>query len=86
MERYVLDLVFAHIDQWGWNLATEFCWERVGVPGKFVRRFKNGFEPVYQFTQIDQEWKFNPEAVRTRSTHVPQPDGSGGWDALANLG
>jgi DNA modification methylase len=85
MERYVLDLVFAHIDQWGWNLATEFCWERVGVPGKFVRRFKNGFEPVYQFTQIDQEWKFNPEAVRTRSTHVPQPDGSGGWDALANL-
>lgn len=66
---YVLDLVLAHARKWGWHFATEFCWERGGVPGKVVRRFKNQFEPVYQFTR--GEWKIRPAAVSFESENVP---------------
>lgn len=62
-ELYVFDLVLAHVRRWGWHLGAEFCWERVGVPGKPVRRFKNQFEPIYQFAL--GEWKFRPESVQT---------------------
>ena len=31
-ELYVFDLVLAHAREWGWHFATEFCWERSGVP------------------------------------------------------
>jgi len=62
---YVFDLVLAHARQWGWHFATEFCWERPGVPGEVVRRFKNQYEPIYQFTLND--WKIRPEAVKKPS-------------------
>lgn len=68
-EVYVLDLVIAHVRQWGWTWATEFCWQRVGMPGRPKRRFKNQFEPVYQFTL--GEWKFRPLAVVHDSDKVP---------------
>lgn len=29
---YVFDLVIAHARRWGFHFATEFCWERNGVP------------------------------------------------------
>ena len=64
-ELYVLELVLAHVKDWGWNFATEFCWERAGIPQEPQRRFKNQFEPIYQFTR--GEWKFRPEAVRVES-------------------
>lgn len=57
-ETYVLDLVLAHVRRWGWLWATEFCWERPGVPLFPERRFKNAFEPVFQF--VHGEWKFRP--------------------------
>jgi hypothetical protein len=48
-----------------------------------TRRFKNQFEPVYQFTL--GAWKMRPEAVRHPSDNVPAPGGPGvgntGWDA-----
>lgn len=69
---YVLDLVIAHVRQWDWHFATEFCWERSGSPGKPARRFKNQFEPVYQFARGD--WKFRPDAVRHASDAVPVYD------------
>lgn len=81
-ELYVLDLVIAHVREWGWHFATEFCWERTGVPKSVVRRFKNGFEPVYQFARGD--WKMRPKNVRHASDNVPISLGPGSgntaWD------
>lgn len=74
-DLYVLDLVSAHARQWGWHFATELCWERSGVPGRALRRFKNQFEPIYQFTR--GEWKFRPNAVRHESSSVPVAGGPG---------
>lgn len=74
-ELYVLDLVAAHAREWGWHFATEFCWERTGVPKNVTLRFKNQFEPVYQFTK--GRWKMRPEAVRHPSDSVPAAGGAG---------
>lgn len=72
-ELYVFDLVLAHVREWGWHFATEFCWERVGIPGKPARRFKNQFEPIYQFAR--GEWKFRPEAVQVESSKAFKYEG-----------
>lgn len=77
-ELYVFDLVLAHARDWGWNLATEFCWERGGVPKTPTRRFKNQFEPVYQFAR--GRWKFRPDSVRHWSENVPVAGGPGVGD------
>lgn len=73
---YVFDLVLAHVRRWQWHFATEFCWERIGVPKRVGRRFKNQFEPVYQFAK--QDWKFRPDEVRHASDLVPSNVGPGG--------
>lgn len=72
---YVMDLVIAHVRQWGWHFATEYCWERNGVPKSVTRRFKNQFEPIYQFSRGD--WKMRPEHVRHESENVPTAGGKG---------
>jgi site-specific DNA-methyltransferase (adenine-specific)/site-specific DNA-methyltransferase (cytosine-N4-specific) len=59
---YVFDLVLAMCRQWNWCLIDEFCWERAGNPGKWPNRFKNGFEPVYQFSK-QSDVTFFPRAV-----------------------
>src|ERR1700759_1269227 len=74
-ELYVVDLVLAHAREWGWHFATEFCWERVGVPKGVTQRFKNQFEPIYQF--VRNRWKMRPEAVRHGSDSVPVAGGPG---------
>lgn len=73
---YVLDLVAAHVRQWGWHFATEFCWERIGVPKHPGARLKNQFEPVYQFAR--GKWKFRPDNVTHNSDSAIRPDGVGG--------
>ena len=78
---YVFDLVIAMKRKWGWLFAEEFCWERVGIPQQVVRRFKNQFEPIYQFTLGD--WKFRPKEVMRESNSVPQPLGKGAGDTNA---
>jgi DNA modification methylase len=75
---YVFDLVIAHVRQWGWLFATEFCWERTGMPKNVSRRFKNQFEPIYQFSH--GTWKMRPDAVRHASNDVPVAGGSGSGD------
>ncbi len=65
-QLYVFDLVLAHVRRWGWHFATELCWQRKGLPGYPRRRFKNQFEPVYQFALND--WKFRPEQVMHASS------------------
>lgn len=77
-ELYVIDLVLAHVRQWGWHFATEFCWERNGVPKSVTQRFKNQFEPIYQF--VLDRWKMRPDAVRHESENVPRPGGPGVGD------
>ena len=78
---YVFDLVLAMKRKWGWLFAEEFCWERTGIPQQVVRRFKNQFEPVYQFTIGD--WKFRPREVMHQSQAVPQPLGKGAGNTSA---
>ncbi|HXI75681.1 MAG TPA: DNA methyltransferase [Steroidobacteraceae bacterium] len=77
-DLYVFDLVIAHVRKWGWHFATEFCWERNGVPKSVTQRFKNQFEPVYQFTR--GRWKMRPDAVRHESDNVPRAGGKGVGD------
>ncbi len=74
-DLYVLDLVSAHARRWKWHFVTEFCWERSGIPKQVIRRFKNQFEPVYQFTKGD--FKMRPDAVRHYSESVPIARGNG---------
>lgn len=62
---YAHDLVVAHVREWGWNYAADFCWRRPAVPKHVALRFKNAFEPIYQFTR--GRWKIRPNAVRTPS-------------------
>ncbi|CAB4136805.1 DNA methylase N-4/N-6 [uncultured Caudovirales phage] len=72
---YVMDLVIAHVREWGWHFATEFCWERIGVPKGVTQRFKNQYEPIYQFAL--GRWKMRPDAVRHESDSVPRAGGKG---------
>lgn len=74
-ELYVFDLVLAHARNWGWHFVTEYCWERNGVPKNVVKRFRNGFEPIYQFAL--GEFKMRPKNVRTPSNDVPLSLGKG---------
>ena len=80
-ELYVFDLVLAHVREWGWNFADEFCWERAGIPQQVARRFKNQFEPIYHFTK--GEWKFRPESVKHESKSVPKAKGKGAGNTSA---
>lgn len=48
---YVMKLVMAMRNEWGWSFIDEFCWERICAPGSWPNRFKNGFEPVYHFAR-----------------------------------
>jgi len=72
---YVHDLVIAHVRKWGWHFATEFCWQRSGVPRQVTQRFKNQFEPVFQFAR--GKWKMRPQSVMSASENVPIPGGAG---------
>jgi site-specific DNA-methyltransferase (adenine-specific)/site-specific DNA-methyltransferase (cytosine-N4-specific) len=74
-DLYVLDLVIAHVREWGWHFADEFCWQRNGVPKQPVLRLKGQFEPVYQFAR--DRWKFRPDNVRHQSDHAIAPVGPG---------
>jgi DNA modification methylase len=68
---YVKDLTIAHVREWGWRLVDEFCWTRPAPPGAWPDRFKNGWEPVFQFSKTRP--KFNPQNVATPSDSVPVP-------------
>ncbi len=76
---YVMELALAMVKQWDWCFIDEFCWERVGVPGDWPNRFKNGFEPIYQFA-LDTKIKFYPDEV----TH--EASGSAGKTQNRNFG
>jgi len=70
---YVFDLVLAMKRQWGWQFIDEHCWRRHSVPGKFKRRLKNGFEPIYEFAKPGDNFVFEPQRMGTRSEDVMIP-------------
>lgn len=87
---YVMDLVVTMRRQWGWMFIDEFCWLRAGVPKMVRYRFKNAFEPIYQFA-VSKDFKFRPKAVQHDSYNVPIPRGEGagntnwaGWQGAAS--
>lgn len=63
---YVFDLVLAMARQWRWLLVDELCWLHIAMPGEWPNRFKNEFEPVYQFSRQAQI-KFRPDNVKYES-------------------
>lgn len=77
---YVFDLVLAMKRRWGWRFVDELCWLRPGVPGEWPNRFKNGFEPIFQFT-LNGKHKFHPQGVTHMSDHARR--GRGGSPMLA---
>ncbi len=66
---YVFDLVVAMRRRWHWRFVDEFCWLRHTAPGRWNNRFKNGFEPIYQFQKVGQG-KFYPYRVGHASQDV----------------
>lgn len=66
---YVKDLTIAHVRQWEWMFVDEFCWTHGGTPKNVQRRFKNGFEPVFQFA-INKH-KFRPKSVAHAADEFP---------------
>lgn len=70
LSLYVKDLAIAHVRKWGWILNDEFCWTHGGTPKTVVKRFKNGWEPIFHFVKA-HDFKFRPDAVRHDSEAVP---------------
>lgn len=66
---YVFDLVLAMQRRWGWRFVDELCWTHPGVPGAWPNRFKNSFEPIYQFA-ISENIRFRPDDVKHTSDDV----------------
>jgi len=66
---YVMELVILLKKEKGFRFVDEFCWTKLGVPGRFKGRFKNAFEPVYHFT-LEKDFKHNPYAVATKAKEV----------------
>jgi site-specific DNA-methyltransferase (adenine-specific)/site-specific DNA-methyltransferase (cytosine-N4-specific) len=62
---YVKDLTLAHVRDWGWQFVDEFVWTHGGTPKAVQTRFKNGWEPIFQFSK--SRCKFNPDSVMIES-------------------
>lgn len=63
---YVFDLILYLKRELGLILVDEYCWTKLGVPGKFNGRFKNAFEPVYHFA-LNKGFVFNKYAVAKKA-------------------
>jgi len=70
---YVKDLTLAHCRQWEWLFVDEFIWSHSGTPKAVKQRFKNGWEPIFQFTK--NRHKFRPDNVKHASSNVPEWNG-----------
>lgn len=66
---YVKDLTLAHVRRWGWRFVDEYIWTHGGTPKAVNQRFKNGWEPIFQFTR--GRHKFRPDEVRHQTSNVP---------------
>lgn len=71
---YCMDLVCAMVRRWEWHYNDELSWIHGGIPGAVVTKFKNQFEPIYQFCK-NFDMKMRPNNVRHFSDKVPQGGG-----------
>lgn len=71
---YVKDLVLAHVREWGWQFVDEFCWTHGGTPKEVLRRFKNGWEPIFQLAR-GGAFKFRPTEVMHECEEQPARNG-----------
>ena len=67
---YVKDLTIAHVRRWNWRFNEEWIWKHGGTPRAISARFKNGFEPIFQFT-LRSDHKFKPQSVARLSDGIP---------------
>ena len=74
---YVKDLTLAHVREWGWRFVDEYIWTHGGTPKIARARFKNGWEPIFQFTRDSH--KFRPESVMHPTDSIPD------WKEEASL-
>ena len=63
---YVFDLVLHLKRNMGLMFIDEYCWTKLGVPGKFNGRFKNAFEPIYHFA-LNKGFTFNKYACASKA-------------------
>ena len=63
---YVMDLVCAHVREWGWRFVDDLVWSRRGLPGTWQNRFKNQHEPIFHFAK-SKGIKFYPDSVLSQS-------------------
>ena len=83
---YVFDLVLSMRRAWNWQFVDEFCWQRSSVPGKWKDRFRNGFEPVYQFRLPGDIGKFHPYRVGHQSDEIMVSTKKAGKKAALSTG
>ena len=50
---YVMKLVIAMVEKYGWRYVDELIWTKSGLPGGWKNRLKNDFEPVFWFAKSD---------------------------------
>ena len=67
---YVFDLVLRMRRGWGWRFNDEYAWTHPGIPGAVGTKFKNQFEPIYQFC-LTAKPRICPTHVQHESDHVP---------------
>jgi len=50
---YVMKLIIAMVEKYGWRFVDELIWTKPGLPGGWRNRLKNDFEPVFWFAKTD---------------------------------
>ena len=50
---YVMKMVIAMVEKYGWRFVDELIWTKPGLPGGWRNRLKNDFEPVFWFAKSD---------------------------------
>jgi len=48
---YVMQLVIAMVQAYGWRFVDELIWTKTGLPGGWQNRLRNDFEPVFWFAK-----------------------------------
>ena len=51
---YVMKMVIAMVEKYGWRYVDELIWTKPGLPGGWRNRLKNDFEPVFWFAKSDE--------------------------------
>lgn len=83
LHPYVKELTLKMQTEWGWCLIDEYCWPRSTPPRRVVKKFRNGWEPIYWFTK-NREFKWYPDEVKgtTDTAVIAREKSWGKWSDL----